>query len=95
MQAHRARLGTRPVHDYQYGGFLLWWLPDEKVFIDGRMPAWRIGDRWIFRDYMDLRETDAPNVRLMEKIRSRLGIGSPGKSLGPHLSESGALAERV
>lgn len=67
VQAHRARLGTRPLHDYQYGGFLLWWLPDEKVFIDGRMPAWRIGDRWIFRDYMDLREADAPNVRLMEK----------------------------
>jgi hypothetical protein len=67
VQAHRARLGARPVHDYQYGGFLLWWLPDEKVFIDGRMPAWRIGDRWIFRDYMDLRETDAPDVRLLEK----------------------------
>jgi hypothetical protein len=67
VQAHRDRLGIRPVHDYQYGGFLLWWLPQEKVFIDGRMPAWRIGDRWIFRDYMDLRETDPPNVVLLEK----------------------------
>ncbi|MBD0315602.1 MAG: hypothetical protein ICV75_02830 [Nitrospiraceae bacterium] len=67
VQAHRPRLGTRPVHDYQYGGFLLWWLPDEKVFIDGRMPAWRIGDRWIFRDYVALRETDPPNLALLEK----------------------------
>ena len=28
--------------------------PDEKIFIDGRMPAWRINDRRIFQDYIDL-----------------------------------------
>ena len=66
LGAHRLRVGTRPVHDYQYGGFLLWWLPDTKVFIDGRMPAWHTGDRWIFRDYVALRETDPPNLGLLD-----------------------------
>lgn len=67
VQAHRNRLGVRLVHDYRYGGFLLWWLPQEKVFIDGRMPAWRMGDRWIFHEYMELRETDPPKLAVLDK----------------------------
>lgn len=27
---------------YEWGGFLIWQLPQFKVFIDGRMPAWRL-----------------------------------------------------
>lgn len=67
IRIHRDRLGDRPFHDYQYGGFLLWWLPGEKIFIDGRMPAWRIGDRWIFKDYVDLREADPPRLAVLKK----------------------------
>jgi hypothetical protein len=67
VQAHRDRIGTRPVHDYQFGGFLLWWLPDQKVFIDGRMPAWRIGERWIFKDYVAVCETEVPRLAVLEK----------------------------
>jgi hypothetical protein len=26
---------------YDWGGYLVWKLPDKKVFIDGRMPSWR------------------------------------------------------
>lgn len=26
---------------YNWGGYLIWKLPDKKVFIDGRMPSWR------------------------------------------------------
>ncbi|PIU69144.1 hypothetical protein COS81_01205 [candidate division WWE3 bacterium CG06_land_8_20_14_3_00_42_16] len=25
---------------YEWGGFLIWQLPQDKVFVDGRMPAW-------------------------------------------------------
>lgn len=28
-------------NDYNYGGYLIWQLPNQKVFIDGRMPSWR------------------------------------------------------
>jgi hypothetical protein len=67
IREHRHQLGARLLHDYQYGGFLLWWLPQEKIFIDGRMPAWRIGDRWIFKDYVEVRETDPPRLSILDK----------------------------
>ncbi|HEV2402924.1 MAG TPA: hypothetical protein VGS08_01855 [Candidatus Saccharimonadales bacterium] len=28
-------------NDYNYGGYLIWQLPNEPVYIDGRMPTWR------------------------------------------------------
>ncbi|OGE31073.1 hypothetical protein A2631_05345 [Candidatus Daviesbacteria bacterium RIFCSPHIGHO2_01_FULL_44_29] len=27
--------------DYDWGGYLIWQLPEKRVFIDGRMPSWR------------------------------------------------------
>lgn len=27
--------------DYNWGGYLIWKLPEKKVFVDGRMPSWR------------------------------------------------------
>lgn len=67
IKAHRADLGTRLYNDYGMGGFLLWWLPDEKIFIDGRMPAWRIGDRWILYDYLALVHRDPPALKVLDK----------------------------
>lgn len=29
---------------YEWGGFLIWQLPSYKVFVDGRMPAWDMGE---------------------------------------------------
>jgi hypothetical protein len=67
MRDHRDRLGHRLYNDYGYGGFLLWWLPEEKIFIDGRMPTWRKGDRRIFQDYVDLNQQNPPGLSLLEK----------------------------
>jgi hypothetical protein len=61
IQSHRDRVGQRLYNDYAYGGFLLWWLPGEKIFIDGRMPAWHLGERRIFQDYVALAESDPPS----------------------------------
>lgn len=65
VRAHRDRVGSRLYNDYAYGGFLLWWLPEEKIFIDGRMPAWRRGDRKIFQDYVALSLTDPPSLSVL------------------------------
>ncbi len=65
VRSHRKLLGTRLYNDYTYGGFLLWWLPEEKIFIDGRMPAWRSGDRRIFQDYVALSLTDPPSLSVL------------------------------
>jgi hypothetical protein len=67
IREHRRELGTKLYNDYGLGGFLLWWLPNEKIFIDGRMPAWRIGDRWIFYDYVALTSWDAPALGVLAK----------------------------
>ncbi len=66
IQSNRDRLGKKMFNDYGHGGFLLWWLPDEKIFIDGRMPAWRIGDRRIFEDYVALTGPE-PNLSMLDK----------------------------
>jgi hypothetical protein len=65
VREHRDRVGHRLYNDYAYGGFLLWWLPEEKIFIDGRMPAWRSGDRRIFQDYVALSLTDPPRLSVL------------------------------
>jgi hypothetical protein len=67
MRDHRDRLGRRLYNDYGHGGFLLWWLPEEKIFIDGRMPAWRLGHRRIFQDYVALNQQSPPGLSLLEK----------------------------
>jgi hypothetical protein len=68
IRANRVRLGTRLYNDYAYGGFLHWWLPEEKVFIDGRMSAWRIGERWIYADYLAL-HAKTPDLNVLDKYK--------------------------
>ncbi|MBI5410847.1 MAG: hypothetical protein HZA21_02535 [Nitrospirae bacterium] len=80
IKGHREQLGTKLYNDYGLGGFLLWWLPGEKIFIDGRMPAWRIGDRWIFYDYVALTAWDPPELRVLDKYGvdwAIVGKGTP------------------
>jgi hypothetical protein len=67
IKANRNKLGTRLFNEYGHGGFLLWWLSDERIFIDGRMPAWRIGDRKIFEDYLALTNRDPPALGVLDK----------------------------
>ncbi len=67
IRSHREELGTRLYNDYGYGGFLLWQLPGEKIFIDGRMPAWRIQDRRIFKDYVELNREASPQLALLDR----------------------------
>jgi hypothetical protein len=67
IEHHRDQGGSHLYNDYAYGGFLLWWLPAEKIFIDGRMPAWRIGERKIFEDYIALTSMDPPTLSVLRK----------------------------
>jgi len=66
IRMNRDLIGRRLYNDYAYGGFLLWWLPETRVFIDGRMPAWRCGERRIFPDYMALTGAD-PALTVLTK----------------------------
>ena len=66
LHAHHEQAGERLYNDYAYGGFLLWWLPGTKIFIDGRMPAWQRGQRDIFRDYLAL-TGEIPDMSVLAK----------------------------
>ena len=67
VRAHHDQVGQHLFNDYAHGGFLLWWLPEEKIFIDGRMPAWRIGDRWLVKDYAAVALADPPLLTVFDK----------------------------
>jgi hypothetical protein len=87
IKAHREQVGTRLYNDYGHGGFLLWWLPEEKIFIDGRMPAWRVGDRWIFYDYVALTIWDPPELRVLDKYSVDWGIVGRNSPLDDTLAQ--------
>ncbi|MBU1200216.1 hypothetical protein KJ953_01615 [Patescibacteria group bacterium] len=77
---------------YNLGGFLIWQLPEMKMFVDGRMPAW-IGEG-----------SKSPYTTWLEVIQAQpgwneylLGMGTeylliaPGTFLDLELDEGGAL----
>lgn len=81
VRSHRRELGTRLYNDYGVGGFLLWQLPGERIFIDGRMPAWRIKDRRIFQDYVELNREDSPQVAVLDRYGVDWGMIQRGSAL--------------
>jgi len=48
-------------NEYNWGGYLIWQLPEKKVFIDGRMPGFEI-----FREFNDLKALKNPK-KIIEK----------------------------
>lgn len=40
--------------DYGWGSYLIWKLPEKKMFVDGRMPSWRDKDGSAFADFLDI-----------------------------------------
>ena len=81
IRSHRHEFGTRLYNDYGFGGFLLWHLPGERIFIDGRMPAWRIEDRRIFEDYVELNRDDAPKLAVLDRYGVDWGLIQRGSAL--------------
>jgi len=53
-------------NEYNWGGYLIWQLPEHKVFIDGRMPHLKIDDRHIFKDFNNLQALINPK-EILEK----------------------------
>lgn len=93
IRAHPDRVGSRMYNDYGLGGFLLWWMPERKVFIDGRMPAWRVGNRWIFYDYVALNHWDPPALGVLEKYGVDWAIMESGSPLDWALARLGGWEE--
>ena len=93
IHEHRDMVGTRLYNDYGLGGFLHWWLPEEKLFIDGRMPAWKIGNRRIFYDYIALTNWDPPPLEVLRKYGVDWAILERGSPLAHALASEPAWQE--
>jgi hypothetical protein len=85
---NRDRVGDRMFNEYDHGGFLLWWLPGQRIFIDGRMPAWRIDDRRIFEDYLALTNWDPPALGVLDKYLVDWALVKRGSPLEQALAGS-------
>lgn len=57
----------RMFNEYNWGGFIIWQYPDSKVFIDGRMPSWKIGDYRVFQDFNTIASISEGWDKLLEK----------------------------
>lgn len=48
------KLPPRMFNEYGWGGEIVWQIPDQPVFIDGRMPHWKVNGRSLLRDYITI-----------------------------------------
>ena len=60
------KLGQRMFNEYDWGGFLIWQFPEQKVFVDGRMPFWKIGDRFPFFDEQYAMGAERGSIEMLE-----------------------------
>ncbi|PIT98067.1 MAG: hypothetical protein COT71_02565 [Candidatus Andersenbacteria bacterium CG10_big_fil_rev_8_21_14_0_10_54_11] len=58
-------------NDYNIGGFLVWQLPGQPVYIDGRMPSWPAGNTTYFSRYLAVRRSAAERNRQFTEYNIR------------------------
>jgi hypothetical protein len=57
---------------YEWGGYLIWKIPERRVFIDGRMPSWRKDGKYIVSDYLKIRRREGNFQEILEKYDIKL-----------------------
>jgi hypothetical protein len=57
---------------YDWGGYLIWKLPERKLFIDGRMPSWRQNKEFVFGDYISIEEAKSGFDKILKKYNVQL-----------------------
>ena len=70
-----SKLQGRMFNSFDLGGFLIWRLPEIKVFIDGRMNSWKDSSGRIFDDYMKIDKHPKENYGLFKEYADRYDIG--------------------
>jgi len=60
---------------YNFGGFLIWQLPEYKTFIDGRMPSWKYKDGFLFKEYNEILAKPEEKFDSFNNLVSKYNIG--------------------
>jgi len=75
--------------EYGWGGYLIWKLPEKKVFVDGRMPSWRYKNSpasesgYIMQEYLDLLNGKKPYQEVFAKYGVELVLWPKPRPLDP------------
>lgn len=88
-RAHPDQIGTHIYNSYGDGGFLVWQFPEQKVFIDGRMSYWQMGDKFVLRD---ARAIDVADPGAIQMMQDRYGVD--WVLVNPHLKLAQALSQQ-
>lgn len=86
--------GDRMFNDYNWGGYLIWQYPEKKVFIDGRMPSWRLkrstGEtQEILKDFVKIRNVQDGWDKLLLKYQIDFTLIYTNSALAWHLENQG------
>ncbi|MBP8960825.1 hypothetical protein KBG31_01210 [Patescibacteria group bacterium] len=56
-------------NEYDWGGYLIWKLPEYKTFVDSRMPSWRDDTGYsAFEEYLEIRKNITQEQGVVEKL---------------------------
>lgn len=61
-------------NEYNWGGYLIWKLPERKVFIDGRMCCWRENGQFVFGDYIKIMGAQDGTEELLKKYNIGIAL---------------------
>ena len=67
-------LSENLLNEYGLGGYLIWKLPERKVFIDGRMPSWRENGQFVFGDYIKIMGAESGAEALLKKYNIKVAV---------------------
>ena len=76
-------------NSYNWGGFLVWQLPEKRTFIDGRMPGWKVTDRDIMSDYLKIYWVSKDALPLLAKYQVSWALVPPDAPITAHLKVAG------
>lgn len=78
----------RMFNEYGWGGYLIWQLPSNRTFIDGRMPGWKQDGREILDDYQKIADLKKDFVKILEFWQIKTVLISTDYPLAEYLKAS-------
>lgn len=88
------------LNEYSWGGYLIWRLPETKVFIDGRMPHWVAADgSSAMKDYVKIMKSGdiAQKNEILEKrkINTIISVSNIGQKINENYARNNKIARAI
>jgi hypothetical protein len=66
LKNHPEYNNLRLFSEYNWGGYLIWMLPEKKLFIDGRLPHQPFAGRTLLEEYMEFNNEERVEVKISQ-----------------------------